>query len=192
MGAVTRVWDEFVASVFDHISPGLLLLLMLAAAGLLGSLWYWYPRWIPRRWPRLPRWEKRAKRAKAKKTPAPKPKKQQEEPIFEPQVVLPNGMLLADRLASEGRYAEAIRQRLRDVVGDLTAAGVVSPLPGTTAAEVAASAAQQRPAVAAPLGGATDLFSEVWYGDRPAERVHDDHMRTLTGEVRSRMTGGAR
>jgi hypothetical protein len=72
---------------------------------------------------------------------------------------------------------------------------VVSPLPGTTAAEVAATAAAQRPAVAGPLGGATELFSEIWYGNRPALPAHDERMRALTGDVRSRMaapTGAGR
>jgi hypothetical protein len=192
---VTRVWDEFAAAVFDVVPPSLLLFLLLVVAAVVGSLWYWYPAWVPHGMPRwrwrwrlrlrLPRFKRRRKK-KRKKAPVAASKA---EPEFEPSVVLPDGTLLADRLAAEGRYAEAIRQRLRDVVGDLTVAGVVSPLPGTTAAEVAATAAATRPAVAAPLGGATDLFSEIWYGDRPAHRDHDDHMRTLTGEVRARMGG---
>ena len=191
---MTRVWDEFAASVFDVIPPSLLLFLLLLAAAIVGALWYWYPAWVPEGMPRwqlrLPRWRLRLprlrRRPRKKKVPAAKSKV---EPEFQPSVVLRDGALLADRLAAEGRYAEAIRQRLRDVVGDLTAAGVVSPLPGTTAAEVAATAAATRPAVAAPLGGATDLFSEIWYGNRPAHRDLDEHMRALTGEVRARMGG---
>ncbi|WP_306213153.1 DUF4129 domain-containing protein [Actinoplanes sp. RD1] len=187
---MTRAWDEFAARVFDRVAPGVALLLLLAGAGLVAALWYWYPAWVPRRWPRirLPRRvARRARRRKAdKKAPARQPS---DNPAFEPSVVLPDGRLLADRLAAEGRYAEAIRQRLRDVVGDLTVAGVIAPLPGTTVAEVATTAAAQRPAVAAPLGDATEVFSEIWYGDRRASREHDDRMRTLTGEVRRRMTG---
>lgn len=193
---MTRSWDEFVAAVFDLIPPGPLLLLLLAAAGLTGVLWYWFPAWVPRRWPRLPRWRLPSFRFRwprwrrtGKKT-AKKGRTAQDEPAFAPTVVLADGTLLADRLAAEGRYAEAVRQRLRDVVGDLAAAGVVAPLPGTTAAEVAAHAAERRPAVAAPLGGATQIFSEIWYGDRPAQRDHDDRMRALTGDVRSRMREG--
>ncbi|MET0492036.1 MAG: DUF4129 domain-containing protein [Actinoplanes sp.] len=208
---MTRVWDEFAASVFDRVPPQLLLLLLLAGAALIGALWYWFPAWVPRRRPRfrfrrprwfrrpqwrmpkfrLPKWRRRTKKPKAVK----KGKTVVTEPEFAPTVVLPDGTLLADRLAAEGRYAEAIRQRLRDVVGDLTAAGVVSPLPGTTAAEVAGEAAARRPAVATPLGSATDLFSEIWYGDVPAGHTHDAHMRAMTGEVRRRMAespGGAR
>jgi len=193
---VTRAWDEFAAAVFDVVPPGVLLLLALALAGLVGALWYWFPAWVPRRLPRLrlprwrmPRWRLPKWRRTRKRKAARKAKKTKVEPVFAPTVVLPDGTLLADRLAAEGRYAEAIRQRLRDVVGDLTAAGVVAPLPGTTAAEVAAAAATQRPAVAGPLAGATDLFSEIWYGDRPALPVHDERMRALTGDVRTRMRG---
>jgi hypothetical protein len=191
---VTRVWDEFAAAVFDLVPPQILLLLLLAVAALAGALWYWYPAWVPSRLPRLPRWRmprwrlprwRRTRKPKAAK----KAKKSKIEPVFAPTVVLSDGTLLADRLAAEGRYAEAIRQRLRDVVGDLTAAGVVAPLPGTTAAEVAAAVAAQRPAVAGPLAGATDLFSEIWYGDRPASPGHDERMRALTGDVRTRMRG---
>jgi len=193
---VTRAWDEFAAAVFDVVPPGVLLLLALALAGLVGALWYWFPAWVPRRLPRLrlprwrmPRWRLPKWRRTRKPKAARKAKKTKVVPVFAPTVVLPDGTLLADRLAAEGRYAEAIRQRLRDVVGDLTAAGVVAPLPGTTAAEVAAAAAAQRPAVAGPLAGATDLFSEIWYGDRPALPVHDERMRALTGDVRTRMRG---
>jgi uncharacterized protein DUF4129 len=193
---VTRIWDEFAASVFDVVSPQVLLLLLLLAAGVVGALWYWFPAWVPRRlprwrrpklrWPKLrwPRRRRRTRKPKAARTAKKKP-----EPVFAPTVVLADGTLLADRLAAEGRYAEAIRQRLRDVVGDLTVAGVVTPLPGTTAAEVAAAVAVQRPAVAGPLSGATDLFSEIWYGDRTALPAHDDRMRALTGDVRARIRG---
>jgi hypothetical protein len=193
---VTRVWDEFAASVFDVVSPQVLLLLGLVAAGIVGALWYWFPAWVPRRLPRwrlprlrLPKWRLPKWRRTRKPKAAKHARKTAAEPAFAPTVVLPDGTLLADRLAAEGRYAEAIRQRLRDVVGDLTAAGVVAPLPGTTAAEVAAAAAAQRPAMAGSLAGATDLFSEIWYGNRPALPAHDERMRALTGDVRTRMRG---
>lgn len=98
------------------------------------------------------------------------------------------GLSLADRLAAEGRYAEAIRERLRETVGDLTRAGVITPQPGTTALELTADAAVRRPVVASPLGGATAIFSEIWYGKREASAGHDDRMRALTTEVRSSLS----
>jgi hypothetical protein len=108
------------------------------------------------------------------------------EPEEAPAV--PEDLLLADRLAAEGRFAEAVRQRLRDVIRDLVGAGVIAPQPGWTAAELAAVAAAQRPAVAAPLGAATEVFSQIWYGDRPAGRAQDDQMRTLTDQVRAELS----
>jgi Domain of unknown function (DUF4129) len=186
---VTRAWDELAATVFDVVPPGVLVLLLLLTAGLVAALWYWFPAWVPRR---LPRWRWRLRLPKRrKKAPAEAPAEPAEpeqlitlpDPADRP--VAAGARSLADRLAAEGRYAEAIRQRLRDAVGDLVAAQIVAPLPGWTAAELAAVAARQRPAVARPLGQATELFSEIWYGDRPAHRDHDEHMRTLTEQVRT-------
>ncbi len=185
---MTRTWDEFAAAVFDVLPPGVVLLLLLIAAGLVAALWYWFPAWVPRRWPR---WRLRWRRRKRKQPAAPAesaetaPLVTLPNPADETTVVVRDGMSLADRLAAEGRYAEAIRQRLRDTVGDLVDARVVAPQPGWTAAELAAVAAAQRPAVAHPLGAATELFSEIWYGDRPAYRDHDEHMRALTAQVRA-------
>ena len=188
---MTRAWDEFVAAVFDVISPGTLLLVLFAAAALVAALWYWFPAWVPRRlprwrlrWPRW-RWPKRRKRVK-KASPVAAP-----EPVVilaaeeEPALVPAGGMSVADRLAAEGRYAEAIRQRLRETLRALVVARLVPPQPGWTAAELAAMAGTQRPAVAWPLRDATELFSEIWYGERPAAHAHDEHMRALTDQVRA-------
>jgi hypothetical protein len=178
-----------VASVFDVIPGRFVLLILLVGAGLAGALWYWFPAWVPRALPhwrlprwrlRLPRWRWRLRRPRRK----PRVKKVRKPAVTARPAVVAS---LADRFAAEGRYAEAIRERLRDTVGALAAAGVVTPEPGETAAEVAASASARRPAVAVPLGGATDLFSEVWYGDRPAGAVQDEHMRALSGEVNARL-----
>jgi hypothetical protein len=182
---VSRSWDEFVAAVFDVVPGQVVLLLLLVAAGVSGTLWYTFPAWVPRRLPRF-RWKRRARKPKRAKTkPVPEPVLTAAQPESEPEVPLPAGALsLADRLAAEGRYAEAIRQRLRDTIRDLTTAGIVAPQPGWTAAELAAVASARRPAVAWPLGSATELFSEIWYGDRPAQQTQDDRMRDLTGQVR--------
>jgi hypothetical protein len=184
---VTRSIDELAAAVFDIVPGPVLLLLLIVVAGLGGSLWYWYPAWVPRRMPGRPKRAKVAKKKRKKKEPA------KAEPVVtaaEPEQapVVPDNLLLADRLAAEGRFAEAVRQRLRDIIRDLVAAGVIAPQPGWTAAELAAVAAAQRPGVGGPLGAATELFSEIWYGDRPAGRAHDDRMRTLTDQVRAELT----
>jgi Domain of unknown function (DUF4129) len=183
-----RAWDEFVAAVLDVVPPGTLLLLLLAGAALTGALWYSFPAWVPRRLPRwrLPRLRlpRRRKRVRAKEA-APEPVETPPEPQTAEEPVAAGGVSHADRLAAEGRYAEAIRQRLRETLRELVAARLVPPQPGWTAAELAAMAAAQRPAVARPLGHATELFSEIWYGDRPAGHAHDEHMRALTDQVRA-------
>ena len=204
---MTRFVDELAASVFDVVPGQYVLLILLVLAGLTGALWYWYPSWVPRRlphfhrprWWRLPRlrwrlrlrWpfrrKPRTRKVKAEKKPEPAyTKPEPDRPATVPGVHLS----LADRLAAEGRYAEAIRERLRETFGVLTAAGVVAPEPGETAAELAWTASARRPAVAVPLGGATELFSEVWYGDRPAGQDQDQRMRSLSGEVQDRLRDG--
>ncbi|BBH69482.1 hypothetical protein ACTI_61670 [Actinoplanes sp. OR16] len=190
---MSRRYDEWIADLFDVV-PGRTVLLLLFLATLTGSLlWYSFPVWIPRGMPRislrlpgLPRWRRRRR-------PAPHPEAETQE-IKTPSPVRPEAPLTgqsADVLASQGRYDEAIRQRMRDTVTDLTRAGVVAPEPGTTAAELADAAAGSRPGIAPAMDAATALFSEVWYGDRPARAEHDEHMRRLTDEVRTDV-GGAR
>jgi hypothetical protein len=189
---VTRAWDEWAAAVFDVIPGPTLLLILLLVAGVTGALWYTYPAWIPRRWPRWPR--RRAHRARPEKKPKTKREKvkKAEKPVPVVTAGVGDDRSLADRLAAEGRFAEAIRQRLRDAIGELVAAGVVAPQPGWTAAELATVAAEQRPAVGRPMGQAVEVFSEIWYGARPAGRERDDYMRTLTDQVRAELTVAAR
>ena len=194
-----RSLDELVADLFDVIAPQYVLLILLFGGALAGALWYWFPAWVPRRLPRwhLPRlrrphWRFRLPRWRFRRRPKPeKIKIKTTSPAYAREATAPApspiAMSLADRLAAEGRYAEAIRERLRDTVGALTAAGVVAPEPGETAAELAWTASARRPAVAVALGGATELFSEVWYGDRPAGYDQDQRMRTLSGEVQSHL-----
>jgi len=75
----------------------------------------------------------------------------------------------AEAAADDGRFAEAVRERLRAVVRDLEARGVLDPRPGRTAGEVARDAGAAVPAVAADLRRAAGVFDEVWYGGRAAD-----------------------
>lgn len=75
----------------------------------------------------------------------------------------------AEQAAARGSYAEAVRERLRAVVRDLEARGVLDPRPGRTAGEVAADAGAAVPAVAGDLRRAAGVFDEIWYGGRPAD-----------------------
>ncbi|GIE28241.1 hypothetical protein Ait01nite_012860 [Actinoplanes italicus] len=190
-----RGYDEFIGRIFDTVPPAVMLLILLAVTGLIAAGWYWWPAWVPRRWPRLrmPRLRlpriKRRKKARHSQQPVTRAAATRGKPA-EPA---PAGaaLSLADRLAAEGRYAEAIRERLRDTVTVLTRAGVVAPEPGTTAHEITTEAGTGRPGVAPALTSATGLFSEVWYGHRPAGRPEDDRMRDLTAEVRAGIDDGA-
>jgi len=76
---------------------------------------------------------------------------------------------LAERAAARGQFADAVRERLRAVVRELEARGVVEPRPGRTADEVALEAGRVLPVLAAALRDGARLFDEVWYGGRPAD-----------------------
>jgi len=76
---------------------------------------------------------------------------------------------LAEQAAGQGNWAEAVRERLRAVVRDLEARGVLDPRPGRTAGEVARDAGAAVPAIAADLRRAAVVFDEVWYGGRTAD-----------------------
>jgi hypothetical protein len=198
---VTRDYDEFLARLFDTIGAVWVVLILLAVAVAAGLLWYTFPAWLrlrvrlPRLRLRRPRWKwrwprferKRNPRKKKEKKPKPvkpQPEARTPEPEPEPQPVAV-ALSPADRLAAEGRYAEAIRERLRESVTALTRSRVIAPAPAWTAHEVATMASANRPAVSAPLSGATDIFSEVWYGHRPAGPDQDALMRRLTAEVKA-------
>jgi Domain of unknown function (DUF4129) len=204
---VSRWWNDLVAAVAAMMGLPLLLLLLFAAATLVAVLWYWFPRWVPRRWPRLrrphwrwpalrwPRWRRprwrwpgwrwprlrwRRSSRKAEEGP-PEPPEDAAEEV--PELPASDFADLADRLAAEGRYAEAVRERLRGIVRELIERGVLEHRPGWTVTELAAEAAARRPAVAAPLSRAGDIFSDIWYGQRPADATHDARMRELAAAV---------
>jgi hypothetical protein len=84
---------------------------------------------------------------------------------------------LADRLAAQGRYAEAIRERLRAMVRHLVERGVIEDRPGWTVTELSAAAG------VAPLNEAATVFSDVWYAQRPATAELDARMRELAQQV---------
>ncbi|BEL04955.1 hypothetical protein Q0Z83_031460 [Actinoplanes sichuanensis] len=188
-----RGYDDFVGDIFATVPPAVLLLALLVLTALIAAGWYWYPAWIPRRWPRLrlrlPRFSlpklRRRRKPRHGTEPATRPTRRTKT---DKTPTAARGSL-ADRLAAEGRYAEAIRERLRDTVADLTRAGLITPEPGDTANELATAAGTGRPAVSPALDGATGLFSDIWYGRRPAGPPEDERMRHLTAEIRDGLGG---
>ncbi|MEV0268678.1 DUF4129 domain-containing protein [Hamadaea sp. NPDC050747] len=199
---MSRSWTEFVALLSDWLSLPLILLILLVTAAVVALLWYFYPAWLPRRrrgdkrrWRlRWPKWRWRWRRPKfrwpwrrKRKTKSVNVEQQIDELIASeeelPEVPPAVYQTLADRLAAEGRYAEALRERYRSAVRDLVQHGVIDNRPGWTVTELAQAAGSARPQVDGSLRSATTLFSEVWYAERPATSAHDERMRTLADEV---------
>jgi Domain of unknown function (DUF4129) len=193
----TRVWNEVVAGFADLVRGGVptLVFLSFVAAFLFALAWYFWPSWLPWHW-RLRggradsrterrtgwrgrfrlgalRWRLRRRRRKARV---------EEEQLDLPADVLPDLpaevlALTADQLAAAGRFAEAVRERLRAIVRDLIERGVLPHSPGWTVTELATAAGRARPPLAAPLAAGGNVFSEIWYGLRPATSADDAAMR---------------
>ena len=201
-----RWWNEAVASVSDLISLPLLAFLSFLAALLLSLALYFWPHWLPWRWRLWSRrrdgsgragkrsrfrfrfgalrwrWRLRWRRRKRRGAPDLSPDLAPDELPELPAELL---TLIADDLAAQGRYAEAVRERLRAIVRELIERGVIPHTPGWTVTELANAASRARPALAAPLGGAGGVFSEIWYGLRPATAEDDHAMRGYAEAVRA-------
>ncbi|MFL6131052.1 MAG: DUF4129 domain-containing protein [Mycobacteriales bacterium] len=89
----------------------------------------------------------------------------------------------ADEYAAEGRFAEAVRERMRAIVRELETRGVLEPRPGRTADEVAREAGGAVSGVAPDLWTAARVFDEVWYGGRPATAQADALQRQADQRV---------
>ncbi|MEH0845263.1 DUF4129 domain-containing protein [Micromonospora sp. CPCC 205711] len=201
--SVDRWWTEAVAALGDVVPLPLAALLLVLLAGLVALAWYHFPAWVPRRLPRLrlprlrlprlrlprfrrprlPRRRRRTRKAPASASALPRPRAGETGPLAAP------AQSLADRLAAEGRYAEAVRERLRGMVRRLVAAGAVQQRPGMTVTELTSAAAASRPPVDPPLRAAGAIFSELWYAQRPASAAHDRRMRELAEELDGALTG---
>ena len=78
---------------------------------------------------------------------------------------------LAEKSAQDGRFADAVRERLRAIASDLETRGALDPRPGRTAGEVARDGGVALPDVAADLRRGAEVFDAIWYGGRPADAV---------------------
>ncbi|MEV6527197.1 DUF4129 domain-containing protein [Longispora sp. NPDC051575] len=198
MSALARWWTALVADIADWFPggvAGLCAALILGSLVLIAALRWWrqwlatarrtgaavvrgvrrLARWRPRlRWP----WRRRPKPAKVAKVVT------IADVTHGPDDALPELpaevlLSLADQYAAAGRYAEAVRERLRGMIRRLADRGVISPQPGSTVTELAAAAGAALPPADAPLREATRIFSDIWYGDRAATAELDARMRTL-------------
>ena len=93
----------------------------------------------------------------------------------------------AEQYAAAGNWSAAIRHRLRAVARQLEESGVLDPVPGRTATELARDAGRALPHLAAELCRAAEAFNDVTYGERPGtESAYrmiadlDDHLRSRT------------
>jgi len=92
---------------------------------------------------------------------------------------------LAERLADEGRYAEAIRERLRAIARDLEERAILDPRPGRTADELAGEAGRALPELASALADGVRVFDDVWYGERPGTAEGYELLTGLEERVRT-------
>ncbi|WP_345396592.1 DUF4350 domain-containing protein [Nonomuraea salmonea] len=90
----------------------------------------------------------------------------------------------AERLAAEGRWTEALQERLRAIARDLEERALVDGLPGRTADELAAEAALALPAFAGELAAAARSFDDVTYGGVAGTREAYETMASLDDRLR--------
>ncbi|MEV2240081.1 DUF4129 domain-containing protein [Micromonospora sp. NPDC049891] len=174
----SRWWTETTAALGDRLPLPLAALLLVLTTVLTATAWYTFPAWLPRRLPR-PRRRRPVRRIAPEPATAP-PATVPPQPPAGPV----GTVVVADRLAAEGRYDEAVRERLRVMLHQLTERQVVRVRPGMTVAEVVTEATANHPPAGPPLTAAAVIFSEVWYAQRPATADHDHRMRDHAGRLR--------
>ncbi|GGM34625.1 DUF4129 domain-containing protein [Dactylosporangium sucinum] len=180
---MTREWSELLQDVCSVLSLAWLLFILITVSVAFAALHFFYPAWVPRRLPGFLRRRKRVQHEDAELPVVPAPETEPEPDAELPELPAHAFMSLADRLAAEGRYAEAVRERLRAIVRGLVERRVLEHQPGMTVTELARAAGAALPGLDTPLRSATGIFSEIWYGQRPATAEHDDRMRRLAAEV---------
>ncbi|MCZ0728782.1 DUF4129 domain-containing protein [Mycolicibacterium iranicum] len=89
----------------------------------------------------------------------------------------------AERYAASGDWGPAIRHRLRAVARQLEENGVLDPIPGRTATELARTAGRALPSLAGELRTAADIFNDVTYGEQPATEPQYRMIAELDGRL---------
>ncbi|MUL84203.1 MULTISPECIES: DUF4129 domain-containing protein [unclassified Mycolicibacterium] len=74
---------------------------------------------------------------------------------------------IAEQYAAQGDWSAAIRHRVRALARRLEETGVLDPVPGRTATELARDAAAALPALSTELFSAATIFNDVAYGEQP-------------------------
>ncbi|MBX7431208.1 DUF4129 domain-containing protein [Mycobacterium sp. Y57] len=96
----------------------------------------------------------------------------------------------AERFAASGEWAQAIRHRLRAIARRLEETGVLNPVPGRTATELARAAGRAIPGLAAELASAAEAFNDVTYGERPGLESQYRMIAELDDKLGERRTAG--
>ncbi|WP_204806330.1 DUF4129 domain-containing protein [Mycobacterium riyadhense] len=94
----------------------------------------------------------------------------------------------AEGYADEGNWAAAIRHRLRAVARQLEETGVVTPVAGRTANELANDAGAALPHLTGELTRAATAFNDVTYGERPGTQAAYQMIADLDDHIRFRST----
>jgi Domain of unknown function (DUF4129) len=98
---------------------------------------------------------------------------------------------IAQRYAAQGDWAAAIRQRLRAIARQLEETGVLAPVPGLTANELARDAGRVLPNLASELVRAASSFNDVTYGERPGTESAYRQIADLDERLGSRTAASA-
>ncbi|OMC04769.1 hypothetical protein A5733_21050 [Mycobacterium sp. NS-7484] len=74
---------------------------------------------------------------------------------------------IAEQYAAQGDWSSAIRHRLRALARRFEETGLLDPVPGRTATELARDAAAALPGLSSELFSAATTFNDVTYGEQP-------------------------
>ncbi|WP_018603520.1 DUF4129 domain-containing protein [Mycobacterium sp. 155] len=77
----------------------------------------------------------------------------------------------AEQYAAQGNWAAAIRHRLRAVARHLEETGILDPVPGRTATELARDASAMLGDLSGELFSAASIFNDVTYGEQPGSET---------------------
>lgn len=89
----------------------------------------------------------------------------------------------AEQYAAQGNWAAAIRHRLRAVARQLEETGILDPVPGRTATELARDASATLGDLSGDLFSAARIFNDVTYGEQPGSEAAYRTIADLDGRL---------
>ncbi|MDI3313493.1 MAG: DUF4129 domain-containing protein [Mycobacterium sp.] len=113
-----------------------------------------------------------------------------DHPLFDTtQLSADQHRITAESCAAAGNWASAIRHRMRAIARRLEDVGVINPVAGRTAFELARDAATALPYFAYELYQAAMVFNDVTYGERPGTAAEYRLVANLDDRLRSHSSG---